>query len=324
MSPIAKPRRPIVERLKWFLVNIVCTFVPSKKCRDFIRHYVLCRRVRLGPPPLPLKKRHLPINVAFGFDRGAWRQAGVALASLLANSRNRASYNIYCVVDGSVTQGMQKSLADMARGLDADSTLRFLEANHDFDQALAGTWPLAIYFRLMLPAILPDLDEIIYADTDVIFCRDLVELADFDLGKNLLAGVQERRGGYINSGLLVMNLARLRREKIHETWPGLCKREQLRFPDQDILNLTCQGRIMLLPTKYNFCPLLHSSFYRRGAIAPQDHHDLEYNVVMVHYTGSPKPWRLTRFYMSRPWWEYARLTPFYEGLRAELDKAKSG
>jgi len=33
----------------------------------------------------------------------------------------------------------------------------------------------------------------------------------------------------------------------------------------------------------------------------------------------PKPWLERRFYMSRLWWEYARLTPFYEELRAELN-----
>ena len=78
--------RLCIERIKGFLVNIVCAFVPSKKRRIFIREYFLLPRIYLGHPLLPIKKCSQPINLAFGFDDGFARQTGVAIASLLANS----------------------------------------------------------------------------------------------------------------------------------------------------------------------------------------------------------------------------------------------
>jgi lipopolysaccharide biosynthesis glycosyltransferase len=323
LTPPPAGRRPFIEQIKWGLVSFLCAFVPFKQNRIAIRYHLLRPRVYIGAPPLPLKKRLEPINVAFCFNGRIARQAGVTIASLLANSKNRASYNIHCVADDTVTPEVRDSLAGVVKNLDQDSTLTFLEANHDFDQCPSRHSNAAPYYRLMLPALLPELDEVIYADVDAIFCRDLVELADLDLGDNLLAGVQEGLGGYINSGLMVMNLARLRQEKIYDTWPQTRLQEDFssRFHDQDLVNITCRGRILLLPTKYNFCSLLHFNFYRRGAISPQDHHDLKYNVVMVHYAGHKKPWRVKRFYLSELWWEYARLTPFYEDFRAELEKA---
>jgi lipopolysaccharide biosynthesis glycosyltransferase len=285
-----------------------------------MRHHILAPRLCLGQPLPPLKKRPQPVNLAFGFDGNFARQTAVAIASLLANSKNRCTYNIYCVADDSVTPALRASLAALVKTFDHESSLTFLEANRDFDQSRRGPWPLGIYYRLMLPRLLPELDEIIYADGDMIFCRDLLELADLDLGENLLAGVRERAGGYINSGLLVMNLARMRLENTYETWLEQSRREQYEFPDQELLNLTCRGRILFLPIKYNFCPVMYPLFYRKGLISPYDNHDLKYNLAVIHYVGKsvPKPWRAKRFYMSELWWEYARSTPFYEDFRAEL------
>ena len=320
MTPAVKPRRPILEQLKWFLASIVCVFVPSKKGRQFVRYCLLRTRIHPGQPPLPIKKRSEPVNVAFCFDGPFVRQAGVAIASLLANSKNRASYNMHCVADDTVTPETRAALTDMVRGMDPGSTLKFLAANRDFDQCPTRYSTASPYYRLMLPVLLPELDEVIYADIDAVFLHDLIELANLDLGDNLLAGVLEKPDGYINTGLMVMNLARLRREGVYETWPETRLRKDFpsRFHVQDLLNITCRGRILPLPAKYNFCPLLYYTFYRRGAVTPQDHHDLKYNAVMIHYAGDPKPWDIKRFYMSELWWEYARLTPFYDELRAEL------
>jgi len=314
-------RRPFLEPIKWFLVNIVCAFVPFKKYRDLIREFFLIHRVRLGHPPLPVKKRPRPINLAFGFDGGYARQTAVAMASLLANSKNRCAYNIHCVVDDSVSPEIRASLAGLVKALDQDSSLTFLEANRDFDQSLRGPWPVGVYYRLMLPVLLPGLDDIIYSDGDVVFCRDLLGLADLDLGEHLIAGVQGNPGvGYINSGFLVLNLARLRREKTYETWLETSRREQYDFPDQDLLDATCRGRILYLPVKYNYYHRKYYMPYRRGLIPPQDHHDLKYNTVMLHYITVPKPWHATGFYLHDLWWEYARLTPFHEDFLAELSR----
>ena len=315
----ARNRPPVLEIIKRFLVNIVCVFIPLKKHRDSIREYFLFPRIQLGSPRLPIKKRARPINLAFGFDGGFARQTGVALASLLTNSKDRCSYNIYCVVDDSVTRRQRDVLAEMVKTLDQDSTLTFLEANQYFDQARRGSWALAIYYRLMLPVLLPEIDEIIYADGDVIFVRDLLETADLDLGENLMAGVVEGADGYICSGFLVMNLARLRREKTYEVWREEARREYYEFPDQCLINATCRGRILYLPVKYNVCHLMYHS-YRLGFVPPQDIHDLQYNAVMLHYIRRPKPWKYknNKDAWNRLWWEYAKLTPFYESLLAEL------
>jgi len=307
----------------WNLVNIVCGLVPFKKLRksirEYLREHLLSCRIHLGLPRLPIKKRSRPINLAFGFDGGFVRQTSVAIASLLVNSKDRCSYNIYCVVDDSVTPDMRATLAGMVKTIDQDSTLTYLAANRDFDQARVDRCPLGTYYRLMLPALLPELDDIIYADGDVVFCRDLLELADLNLGENLIAAVMES-DGYINAGFLVLNLARLRQEKTYKVWVEYSRQEQYEFQDQDLLNATCRGRILYLPVKFNFGYRMHYSLYRKGLIPLHDHYDLKYNAVMIHYLVIPKPWKDKKLknYLNRLWWDYAKLTPFYQSLLTEL------
>ena len=311
-------RPPVTERIKRFLVNLVCLFIPVKKYRDSLREYFLFPRIQLGSPRLPIKKRARPISLAFGFDGGYASQTGVAIASLLVNSKDRCSYNIYCVVDDSVTPDQRAALAGLVKTLDRESALTFLEANRDFEQARRGSWALGVYYRLMLPVLLPELDDIIYSDGDVIFCRDLLEAADLDLGENLMAGVMEKPGGYICSGFLVLNLARLRREKTYEVWREQARREEYAFPDQDLLNATCRGRIIYLPVKYCVYHIIYY-WYRIGLVSPQELHDLKYNAAVLHYARKPKPWKnKNKDSWNRLWWEYAKLTPFYESLLAEL------
>jgi lipopolysaccharide biosynthesis glycosyltransferase len=318
MSPPPRNRRPVIGNIKSFLVNFICAFVPSNKYRGLIREKLLYYRIFLGGPRLPIKKRSRPVSLAFGFDSGFARPTGVAIASLLANSKDRCSYNIYCVVDDSVTPDLKAQLAEMVKTLDRESALIFLEANRDFDQAQRGSWSLGVYYRLMLPALLPELDDVIYADGDVVFCRDLLELADLDLGENLVAGVLDGPGGYINSGFLVLNLARLRREKTYEVWVEESRRVCYQFPDQDLLNATCRGRILYLPIKFNFSFRNVYLFHCGDFIPSPDRHDLKYDTVVVHYAARPKPWRDETRVLSGLWWEYARLTPFYEYFLAEL------
>lgn len=121
---------------------------------------------------LPLEKYDRKINISFCFNGNWARRAGVAIKSLLEVSTDKCDYNIFCVVDKSVSQTDRKLLIKLMKG--TGSTLTFLNANHDFDKSYLGKWSVAIYYRMMLPKLLPNLDKIIYADIDVLFCNDLI------------------------------------------------------------------------------------------------------------------------------------------------------
>ena len=129
-------------------------------------------------------------------------------------------------------------------------------------------------FRLSLPYV-TDLSKIIYLDCDILVNLDINELWNIDLEGNCFAGVvdgsvskstfwtpdyirrilnHDKLSSYINSGVLVMNLEKLRQGdnlinastewlKVHYyTAP---------YPDQDFINSLFYGRIKLLDGRFN-------------------------------------------------------------------------
>jgi lipopolysaccharide biosynthesis glycosyltransferase len=268
------------------------------------------------------------INIAFCFDERLWMQAGVAIASLLINSKGKCRCDIYCVVPKNVTSQNRKDLRELTEIFDADAKIFFLEANNDFDNAKYGGFYISSFYRLMLPVLLPSLDKILYLDSDTLVCGDLLELYGLNLEGNFLAGVRDvlnykesRDGissqlGYINAGILLFNLKLIREEKLYDEWVITAKIKTLKYFDQDILNLTCQNRIIHLPLKYNYFPRDKKQGYRKsilyGVHSLPEFEEAYKNPVIYHFIHI-KPWNRPA-YLSNIWWRYAKQTPFYTAL----------
>lgn len=272
------------------------------------------------------------VSVAFCFDHNMWMLAGVAIASLLYHGVGKCRYEIYCVVPADFSTAKREEMQDMVASLDSNSSITFLDANHDFDASVTHQYTTGIYYRFMLAKLLPNVDKIIYCDADVSFCQDLCELYNMDMGDNLIAGVRDAgqgrpypsaKNGYVNSGILVMNLREIRRKKLYNEWLRLSKSDEFAYPDQDILNKTCDGKIMYLPLKYNymcgaggrFGPAIKSGIYTEAEVS-----DAEKNPVIIHYILR-QPWLGRANLVGDLWWRYAAMTPFYDSFLARLRQA---
>ena len=90
------------------------------------------------------------------------------------------------------------------------------------------------YARLLLPELFPKLNKIIYLDADMIILNNLNLLEDIDLESHPIAAVTDINDNsvkifeylfniknvkeYFNSGVLVMNLKKLRDENFTQEW----------------------------------------------------------------------------------------------------------
>ncbi len=171
-----------------------------------------------------------------------------------------------------------------------NGNLIFLEPNQDYDNAHCGHWAHAIWWRCMLPRLLPDnINRIIYADVDTLFVRDLREANEFDMGENLLAGCFDSPT-YINSGFLLMNIEQIRRENKYSEMIRWAENHQTRYPDQDMLNSVCAGRIKSMSRKFNAIVGGGYSFLKTMDL--QQYRDMR-QPVMLHYAGKIKPWDMS-------------------------------
>ena len=103
-------------------------------------------------------------------------------------------------------------------------------------------------------------DKIIYLDTDVIINNNLEELYNIDIENYELAAVKDAlnwtaprrwfRKFYFNSGVLLLNLKKIRETGMLEKTRYLCKNKKLLYADQDALNLSAKY-VKRLPLKFN-------------------------------------------------------------------------
>ena len=146
----------------------------------------------------------------------------------------------------------------------------------------------------------------------MIFFNDLIDVYELDLGNNVIAAVPTRTNKYINSGFLLMDIEKIRKEKIYDKWILESKEHQYKNPDQDVLNYTLIGRILFLPLRYNF-QLSHGSRIFK-IYPPVELDELKHNLVVLHYSDYMKPWGKpgARPVFSEYWWNVARQTGLFD------------
>ncbi len=98
--------------------------------------------------------------------------------------------------------------------------------------------------------------KILYLDTDTVINHDINELYKININEFELAATEDYLGktfkhrGYINSGVLLLNIPMIQKSKLFERTRVACKTRKMWFPDQDALNMFIQ-RKKLLDSKYN-------------------------------------------------------------------------
>lgn len=127
------------------------------------------------------------------------------------------------------------------------------------------------YMALMRSALalMPEfegVDRILSLDVDTIACRKVSDVWDLPLNGCYFAASEEYQKSkngmlYTNTGVALFNLAKLRDGKADEIIDVL-NRRYFRWPEQDVMNYLCQGRILDMPHEYNACACVRHSYVR--------------------------------------------------------------
>ena len=178
-------------------------------------------------------------------------------------------------------------------------------------------WATPAYYRFSIPWITKK-KKAIYLDSDLLIRKDIKNLFDIDLEEycyaavvdgsanenhilpNLEGNITIEKGNYYNSGVLLLNCDKIRKEMPATFANLLLKQEEknfYKFIDQDILNIACHNKIKKLPPKYNF---VLNSYYggmlgvyeKTGKIYTEKKEEFksaQEDATIVHFTN-PKPW----------------------------------
>ncbi|MBY9067942.1 glycosyltransferase [Hyphomonas sp. WL0036] len=263
----------------------------------------------------------LRTDVAFGVDGNYAPHLAATIASIVKLAPADAFRFIILSVD--IDAEARRLVEKCAKGAE----FVWIDVEEDDLPAFGsrGHFTRAILFRLGLEKLAPaDCHRVIYLDVDLIVTTDLRELSRWDIGGHSIAAAidvnedadafAEKWGlpaghDYINVGVLLIDLDRVRAEKGFTRAIELYSREGDRFPwpDQDAINHVYWGAVSRLPGKWNVQATTAINMARHEmpgyAEAP----------CIVHYTGSQKPW-ISRSYHPWAWlyWDAVRRTPFFD------------
>ena len=131
--------------------------------------------------------------------------------------------------------------------------------NRYLDWILYGNYKETVYFRLSLSDMISNLDKIIYLDCDRMLHKDLTEFYNIEIGEYCYRGFPGHELGYkelfgtrnfINSGVILINLKKLREMKAHKLFEKYYNEYGTEKVDEYLINILFYNKITFLPFIY--------------------------------------------------------------------------
>lgn len=287
------------------------------------------------------------IPIVFGIDKSYILQAFTVMHSVLKNTKSEIHF---IVLSKDKIEEYTDEFTDILSKTYDNFTLDIRRVQGEaFDnvQIFHKHLSMSSYFRLLIPELVKEYDKCIYLDSDILVNGDIQELFHTDINGYYFGGVQDCHlvfgnnyfgikehiktnmpfvKTYINAGVLVMNLKKLRDSNMAAEFLFQAKQKN-RYEDQDVINLCCYKAIKTLPIKFNMfqhytgsvveCPL--NSVYTRSEIEIG-----RSEPAILHFNSRYKPWENRKYKSSDRWWELAELfenTQYYHSAFQECRKA---
>ena len=245
-----------------------------------------------------------PINICLSFDEKYAQHAAVTMVSLMKN----CSRNIHFYIIDSEPSGITESRSKIVKLVEMyGAKISFRTIDLSVFKGFPVWKPMqdspnkyVPYYRLCLADLLPEIERIIYLDTDIVVQGDIAKLYDLEFTKDqFIAGVNDMdseelkekisTSAYINSGVILFDLATIRRIKLNVVEESIKILQNFRDRmslniDQDLINIIFNKRIKLLDISWN----AQSVGTPRGFKLGYDDKSIEKNII--HFIASHKPW----------------------------------
>ena len=272
------------------------------------------------------------MHVAFAIDAGYLPWCATAIRSLLDHC-DASRLVVHVVHDGTIERHPRlTALRDMVERSGAALELHRPDPGTTSALPAVDRFGSIVWLRFLLPDLLQMTSRVLYLDADTLVTDDLEPLWDADLHgmpigavSNVVArplwehvhsiGIPDARD-FLNSGVLLMDLDRLRAEGSLAALVSTAasRADDLLWPDQDTLNIVFAGRWHHLHPRWN----AQNSFWTWAPLAeevlgPLALAEAKADPAVLHFEGPSvcKPWHLLGQHPFRTqYWDTLRRTPW--------------
>lgn len=270
--------------------------------------------------------------------------AAVLVQSIIANSTPNHNYDIVILSDDMMMRNgwRIKKLAESHPNF----SIRIMDISKIVEGFSFYTWARftsKTYYRLLTPDLFSAYEKVLYLDSDIVVNHDVAELYNTDLGDWLLAmafdthvvayccqnpPLEQRDYNlnvlklknpeqYFQAGVSLYNVRAFQKNFESGYLVNHATKHELRWMDQDLINMLCQGRIKRLPNQWNVMVADNENYvdeYYLPAQMRKEYFAARLDPYAVHYVGKAIPCYTTGPDLYEYFWKYARQTPFYEIL----------
>ena len=275
-----------------------------------------------------LKNYHLMIPVVLSSNNKHVPFIYTTLVSILENANRKTFYLLYLLVPSDFSGKNKNVILKLNNKYKCNIIFIYPEKYLKKLKMNSSNLTSSSYYRLIVADLLPNkLSKCIYLDLDICVCKDLTELFNIDIKDNYIAGVVDPeyyfseednyksintslKKEHINDGMILMNLKLIRKNNLTKKFIELFNKN-LDFHVQDILNITCNGKIKILAPKYNSkIKVLKENNYNLLKIYKEgDIIEAINQPYIIHFMDKNKSWNDLRIYIIKYWWNIAKKTP---------------
>ena len=204
------------------------------------------------------------INISLSLDNSHIYQTLVVMTSVLENNNQNEHYIIFYLLLSHDFDSRNIKIFESLK-LKYQLEIKYYYIPNLFNNL--RKWKknsTAIYFKLLIPMLIPNTKRIIHLDGDTLVFKDLWELFNLPFEDNYYLAQPTRKYVFkdrkmnkrvINVGVMLINIEKIRKDnKDFETFYYLFKR---RFTEQLAINYVCYPKIGYLPFKYGIFANIH-------------------------------------------------------------------
>lgn len=249
------------------------------------------------------------LHIAFAIDDNFVKPTGVAIASIYHNNPNQCFH--FHIFTASIHDDNLDKIKKINVG-NSSLTIHVFDESLFFNYQTLNNLPHSMYYRLVIPGILSGItNRVLYLDADIICNGSISELVHANIDNYVIAASLDlavisnhseyisnlgldKKDNYFNSGVMLINIDKWNDGHVLSDFNEIIFNQKYKFPDQDVLNITLQHKVLLLDGKFNTFSINYESYN---------------TAAFVHFAGENKPWTsivnksnlYMKYYELSPW-----------------------
>lgn len=246
------------------------------------------------------------IHIACGCNDRYARHTAAMLISVAEHVSPEVNIKAYVLHDNGLSgESIQKLRASLPDTVEIET---LFVSDELMDGLPTHKFHRECWHRIFLPELLPELDRVLYLDSDMIAVDDITTLWSTDIGSKLFGAVVnplypfnpphpitklglDNLSDYLNAGCLLMDLSKMRQADFsYKTKCYGIKHPENTWPEQDAMSVVWQKQWFHLHPRWNMQSTFFDLHPQKLPVSTDIVAIARERPAVIHFIGTHKPW----------------------------------